>query len=46
MSEHDIGVIKMEVLRNQGPEDNFLQKVRDLSTNKGIVLIFDEYIRF
>lgn len=39
---HDIGVIKMEVARNSGPEDNFLQKVRDLATRKGIVLIFDE----
>ncbi|TAU87479.1 aminotransferase class III-fold pyridoxal phosphate-dependent enzyme [Rhizobium leguminosarum] len=41
-SVHDIGVIKMEVVRNKGPEDNFLQKVRDLATRKGIVLIFDE----
>ena len=39
---HDIGVIKMEVARNQGPQDNFLQKVRELATNRGIVLIFDE----
>lgn len=39
---HDIGVIKMEVCRNEGPKDNFLQKVRDLATAKGIVLIFDE----
>jgi len=39
---NDIGVIKMEVVRNFGPEDNFLQKVRDLATRKGIVLIFDE----
>ncbi len=38
----DIGVIKMEVVRNFGPEDDFLQKVRDLATKKGIVLIFDE----
>lgn len=40
--EHDIGVIKMEVARNRGPENNFLQKVRDLATARGIVLIFDE----
>ncbi len=40
--EHDIGVIKMEVSRNRGPEDGFLQKVRDLATSRGIVLIFDE----
>ncbi len=39
---HDIGVIKMEVQRNMGPEDNFLQKVRKLATDKKIVLIFDE----
>lgn len=38
----DIGVIKMEVVRNTGPQDNFLQKVRKLATERGIVLIFDE----
>lgn len=42
VATHDIGVIKMEVVRNKGPEDNFLQKVRDLATRRGIVLIFDE----
>lgn len=42
VNEHDIGVIKMEVVRNNGPEDNFLQKVRKLATERGIVLIFDE----
>jgi glutamate-1-semialdehyde 2,1-aminomutase len=42
VENNDIGVIKMEVVRNFGPEDNFLQKVRDLATAKGIVLIFDE----
>lgn len=42
VNNHDIGVIKMEVTRNMGPEDNFLQKVRDLATQKNIVLIFDE----
>jgi len=39
---HDIGVIKMEVMRNKEPEYNFLQKVRQLATDKNIVLIFDE----
>lgn len=39
---HDIGVIKMEVVRNFGPENDFLQKVRKLATERGIVLIFDE----
>ncbi len=42
VKSHDIGVIKMEVVRNMGPEDNFLQKVRKLATDSKIVLIFDE----
>ena len=42
IDNNDIGVIKMEVIRNFGPEDNFLQKVRDLATERNIVLIFDE----
>ena len=42
VQRHDIGVIKMEVVRNKGPEDNFLQKVRKLATDRRIVLIFDE----
>ena len=42
VNSHDIGVIKMEVVRNKGPEDNFLQKVRELATSRGIILIFDE----
>lgn len=42
VKKHDIGVIKMEVSRNLGPEDNFLQKVRALANDKSIVLIFDE----
>ena len=42
VNNHDIGVIKMEVVRNMGPEDNFLHKVRKLATDRGIVLIFDE----
>lgn len=42
VSEHDIGVIKMEVMRNHPPKDDFLQKVRQLATDHSIVLIFDE----
>ena len=42
VENHDIGVIKMEVVRNFGPEDNFLQKVRNLATKHHIVLVFDE----
>jgi len=42
IKKHDIGVIKMEVERNNGPEDEFLQNVRKLATQNEIVLIFDE----
>jgi len=42
VAQHDVGAIKMEVVRNNGPENNFLHKVRKLATEKGIVLIFDE----
>ena len=38
----DIGVIKMEVVRNFGPENNFLKKVREIATKNNIVLVFDE----
>jgi glutamate-1-semialdehyde 2,1-aminomutase len=41
-NEHDLGVIKMEVSRNQGPQDGFLDKVRALASERGIVLVFDE----
>jgi glutamate-1-semialdehyde 2,1-aminomutase len=42
VAQHDIGVIKMEVMRNIEPDDDFLQKVRRLASKEGIVLIFDE----
>jgi glutamate-1-semialdehyde 2,1-aminomutase len=42
VNTHDIGVIKMEVVRNHGPEHDFLHKVRKLATERNIVLIFDE----
>tara|TARA_B100000963_G_scaffold274789_1_gene243018 strand:- start:13565 stop:14872 length:1308 start_codon:yes stop_codon:yes gene_type:complete len=42
VENNNIGIIKMEVLRNFGPEDDFLQKVRSLATKKNIILIFDE----
>jgi glutamate-1-semialdehyde 2,1-aminomutase len=38
----NIGVIKMEVIRNFGPENDFLKKVRELATERNIVLVFDE----
>ncbi len=37
-----IGIIKMEVMRNIEPQNNFLQKVRDICNKKKIILIFDE----
>jgi glutamate-1-semialdehyde 2,1-aminomutase len=42
VKKEDIGIIKMEVERTVGPEDNFLTKVRKLATENNIVLIFDE----
>ncbi len=42
VNTHDIGVITMEVSRNRGPENGFLEKVRKLAADHGIVLIFDE----
>lgn len=42
VDQHDIGVIKMEVSRNEGPAPGFLEGVRQLATARGIVLIFDE----
>lgn len=38
----EIGVIKMEVMRDAGPEDDFLGKVRQLASDNRIVLVFDE----
>ena len=38
----EIAAIKMEVSRNEGPKDNYLQKVRDIATENNIILIFDE----
>ena len=38
----DICAVKMEVERNISPQNNFLKKVRNLTKQKGILLIFDE----
>lgn len=38
----DVGVIKMEVSRNEGPAPGYLEGVRKLATDRGAVLIFDE----
>jgi len=37
-----IGIIKMEVSRNQKPNKDFLKKVRNLCNKKKLILIFDE----
>ena len=42
LSEKNIGIIKMEVIRNEPPKNNFLRKVRNLADKNNIVLIFDE----
>jgi glutamate-1-semialdehyde 2,1-aminomutase len=42
VEKKNIGVVKMEVERNEKPKDNFLIKIRKLCNKKKIVLIFDE----
>jgi glutamate-1-semialdehyde 2,1-aminomutase len=42
LQQHEIGVIKMEVSRNDGPAPGYLEHVRELATQHNIVLIFDE----
>ena len=42
ISNHDIGIIKMEVERNDIPINNFLKEVRKICDEKKIILIFDE----
>ena len=39
---HDLAAIKMEVVRNIQPEKGFLDKIRKIADDNGIVLIFDE----
>tara|TARA_Y100000768_G_scaffold387080_1_gene377189 strand:+ start:3390 stop:4706 length:1317 start_codon:yes stop_codon:yes gene_type:complete len=38
----NIGIIKMEVMRNIKPKDDYLQKIRNICNKKKIILIFDE----
>ena len=42
ISRNSIGVIKMEVMRFQEPNDDFLASVRKIADDQNIVLIFDE----
>ena len=41
-STHELAAVKMEVQRTQPPDPGFLEGVRELCSNRGIVLIFDE----
>ena len=38
----NIGIIKMEVMRNMSPQNDFIQKIRNICNEKKIILIFDE----
>lgn len=42
LEQHDVGVICMEVSRSYGPTNDFLGSVRQLASERGIVLMFDE----
>lgn len=42
VSNKNIGIICMEVMRNEAPKDNFLQKIKKLAIKKNLILIFDE----
>ena len=46
IKKHNIGIIKMEVKREEEPKNNFLQKVRKIADRNKIILIFDECLRF
>ena len=42
LADGDVGAICMEVSRNYGPRDGFLEEVRQLATSHNVVLLFDE----
>ena len=42
IKNNNIGTIKMEVMRNINPENNFLNKVKEIAKKNKIVLVFDE----
>ncbi|MCQ2074019.1 MAG: aminotransferase class III-fold pyridoxal phosphate-dependent enzyme [Bacteroidaceae bacterium] len=42
VNNNELAAIKMEVCRNNGPEDGYLQKIREICTERNIILIFDE----
>ena len=42
IKKKNIGIIKMEVMRNVEPHKNYLQRIRKICNEKKIILIFDE----
>lgn len=42
IDKKNIGIIKMEVMRNMKPQNDYLQKIRSICNKKKIILIFDE----
>jgi glutamate-1-semialdehyde 2,1-aminomutase len=38
----EVGVVFMEVMRNSRPDPEFLNHIREVTSQKGIILIFDE----
>ena len=40
--DKDIGIIKMETMRNQYPRNNFLNKIKKIVNEKNLILILDE----
>ena len=42
VEKNELAAVKMEVVRSVQPKEEFLQIIREICTNKGIVLIFDE----
>ena len=44
IEEKQIGIVKMEVSRIHKPKNNFLKKIRNITTKNNILLIFDECV--
>ncbi|MGO4353294.1 aminotransferase class III-fold pyridoxal phosphate-dependent enzyme [Rhizobium sp. RAF36] len=42
VSDPEVGTIFMEVSRNSGPQEGFLEHIRDVASRRNLVLIFDE----
>ena len=42
LTTNEVGVVKMEVIRSRPASPGYLKRVRELCTQKGIILVFDE----